>query len=71
MKLTVQMTRAAEGYFRAWCPALPGCIVMAATRAEAEAQIARAIEGYIASMDVALPRELGRRLRSSMEMCVA
>jgi len=71
MKLTVQMTRAAEGFFRAWCPALPGCVVMAETRAEAEAEIARAIEGYIASMDVALPRELGRRLRSGKEMCVA
>jgi predicted RNase H-like HicB family nuclease len=71
MKLTVQMTRAAEGYFRAWCPALPGCVVFAETRAEAEVEIARAIEGYIASLDVALPRELGKRLQSSRDMCVA
>ena len=71
MKVTVQVTRATEGYFRAWCPALPGCVVIAATRAEAEAQIARAIEGYIASLDVALPRELGKRLERIMETCVA
>jgi predicted RNase H-like HicB family nuclease len=71
MKLTVQMTRVAEGFFRAWCPALPGCVVIAETRAEAEAQIARAVEGYIASLDVALPRELGRRLQGSLNVCVA
>lgn len=71
MKLTVQMTRAAKGFVRAWCPALPGCVVIAETRAEAEAQIARAIEGYIASLDVALPRELGRRLERSRDVCLA
>lgn len=71
MKLTMQMARTAEGFFRAWCPALPGCVVIAETRAEAEAQIAKAIEGYVASLDVALPRELGRRLQSSRDMCVA
>ena len=71
MRLVTRIVRQPNGGYRAWCPALPGCVVMAASRAEAEAQIARAIEGYIASMDVALPRELGRRLRSSMEMCVA
>ena len=71
MKMTVHVRRVAEGYFKAWCPALPGCVVMAATRAEAEVQIVQAIEGYIASLDVALPRELGRRLQQSAEMCVA
>ena len=70
MKLTVQVTRATEGFFRARCPALPGCTVMAETRAEAEAQIARAIEGYLGSLDVALPRELGKRLRCSSDMCL-
>ena len=71
MKLTVQMTRGNEGFFRAWCPVLPGCVVMAETRVEAEAQIAGAIEGYIASMDVALPCESGKRLHSGIDMCVA
>jgi predicted RNase H-like HicB family nuclease len=70
MKLTVQVTRATEGFFRAWCPALPGCAVMAETRAEAEAQIARAIEGYLGSLDVALPRELGKRLQCSRDICL-
>ena len=72
MKLTVHITRGVEGFYKATCPALPGCAVLAETRSEAEIKIAKAVEGYLASLDVALPRELGRRLQNSTRgMCVA
>jgi len=69
--MTVRIARGADGFYRAWCPALPGCFVMGLTRDEAQEKVARAIDGYLASLDVALPRELGRSLAASCETCVA
>ncbi len=66
MKLVVKMSRQANGMFRAWCPALPGCAVYGECKEEAQVRIRRAVEGYLASLDVALPRELGRQLVSAM-----
>jgi predicted RNase H-like HicB family nuclease len=71
MKITVQITRGSDGFYRARCPALPGCIVVAPTRDEAHTKISEAIEGYLASLDVALPRELVRSLEAASDMCVA
>ena len=71
MKMAVRIAKGTDGFYRAWCPALPGCFVMGLTRDEAHAQVARAIEGYLASLDVALPRELGRSLAASFDTCVA
>lgn len=70
MRMTVQITRGSDGFYRARCPALPGCSVVALTRDEAHAEIAEAVEGYLASLDVALPRELVRSL-AACDMCVA
>jgi len=70
MRMTVQITRGTDGFYRARCPALPGCAVVGLTRDEAHAKIAKAIEGYLASLDVALPRELGRSM-VACETCVA
>jgi len=39
-----------DGMFVAECPALPGCISQGKTRAEAVANIADAIQGYLASL---------------------
>lgn len=39
-----------DGVFVAECPALPGCISQGKTRAEALANIADAISGYLASL---------------------
>ena len=58
MKIVVKMEKSCEGCFRAWCPALPGCRVVAESRGEAARRIDAAIRGYIASLNVALPREL-------------
>lgn len=62
MKLIVKVIRQADSY-HAWCPALPGCRVSADSAQEARELIKSAVAGYIASMNVALPRELGRLLK--------
>lgn len=62
MKLAIRMS-ALQGYgFRAWCPALPGCAVSATTEDEAKSRIRDAVVGYLGSLEVALPRELGKKL---------
>jgi predicted RNase H-like HicB family nuclease len=50
------------GTYRAWCPALPGCSVYGRSRDEARSRIWQAVRGYLAHLEVALPRELARRL---------
>lgn len=61
MKLLIRIAEERWGH-RAWCPALPGCSVMGQTRQEALELIQKAVDGYLASLDVALPRELDRQL---------
>ena len=63
MALTIRMMRVPQGGFKAWCPALPGCYAMGVTREEARRQVHRAMKGYIDSIDVVLPRELGRLMK--------
>ncbi len=60
MKLVVKISREVGGAYRASCPALPGCVVWGQSREEAKTKINQAIEGYLASLNVALPRELAR-----------
>jgi len=60
MKLAIRIARTSDGQFRAACPALPGCVVWGQTYQEAEEKINKAVCGYLASMNVALPRELGK-----------
>ena len=45
------------GSYRAWCPALPGCWIKAASKEQAYERMQSAVKGYLASMDVALPRD--------------
>ena len=61
MRLVVQISKVNNGCYRACCPALPGCAVVAQTQREAHEKITTAVEGYIASLDVTLPRELERK----------
>ena len=61
MKLVVRITRRTDSY-ETWCPALPGCRVSAVSKKEVCKRIQVAIHGYLASMDVALPTELGGML---------
>ena len=69
MKLIIKIIRQA-GSYEAWCPALPGCQVSAASKEQACERIQSAVKGYLASMDVALPRELGTMLKVEAA-CVA
>jgi predicted RNase H-like HicB family nuclease len=62
MELAVKITGCSGGYYRAWCPALPGCAVYGHTRTQVRSKIQDAVTGYVANMGVALPRELGRNL---------
>jgi len=62
VKILIETARQANGVYRAWCPALPGCAVYAETREQAQSRIRDAVVGYLASMDVPLPREPGTNL---------
>ena len=61
MKLVVKMARHEDGTYRAWCPALPGCVVYGASIAEAQTKIQIAVEGYLNHLQEVLPRELERQ----------
>ena len=50
MKFRTIIEQDEDGIFVATCPALPGCISQGKTRAEARANIADAINGYIESL---------------------
>ena len=66
MKLAIRITQERNGTYRACCPSLPGCRVCGETREGAHAKINAAVQGYLASLDVCLPRELGRALAIEM-----
>ncbi len=63
METAIRIAGLLDGAYRAWCPALPGCAVYGRSRPEAAARIRQAVRGYLRHLDVALPRELARRLR--------
>lgn len=54
MKVAIVINRTRDGY-RAWCPALPGCVEFGRNREEAGERIAQAVRGYLASMDSQQP----------------
>ncbi len=60
MQLAVRIARESAISFRAWCPALPGCVVWGRTWREARDKIEQAVMGYLTHIEEALPRELGR-----------
>ena len=59
MKLNVKIVRCSSGVYRAWCPALPGCIVTAMSEKGARQRIEEAVGGYLAKLEVNLPEKLG------------
>jgi len=65
MRIPVKIARDPLGQYRAACPALPGCVVYGLSRHDAARKIGEAICGYLAHLEVALPRELARRLGSA------
>ena len=58
MKLVIKISERVDGGYRASCPSLPGCVVYGSSQVEVKERIEDAIRGYMASLDVALPREL-------------
>ena len=54
MKLSAIIHKAEEGGFWAEVPALPGCFTEGDTRAELEANLKEAVEGWLAAGEAAL-----------------
>jgi predicted RNase H-like HicB family nuclease len=50
MKFRVLFEVDEDGVWVATCPTLPGCVSQGRTRAEAEANVREAMEGYLASL---------------------
>jgi antitoxin HicB len=50
MKFRILIEQDEDGVFVANCPALPGCISQGKTRAEVQANIKEAIQGYLESL---------------------
>jgi predicted RNase H-like HicB family nuclease len=50
MKFRVIIEQDEDGVFVANCPSLPGCISQGNTRAQAQANIKEAIQGYLESL---------------------
>lgn len=65
MKIVVKISRESGERFRAWCPALPGCVVCGRSREEAIAKLEQAVCGYVASLDAVMPRTLERKVLAS------
>jgi predicted RNase H-like HicB family nuclease len=60
MNLAIRIAKERGSAYRAWCPALPGCEVYGETMSAARSKIHDAVRGYVARLEEALPRELGR-----------
>jgi predicted RNase H-like HicB family nuclease len=67
MKLVIRIKQQLNGSYRAYCPSLPGCCVCGQTKEDAYSKINLAVRGYLASLDVCLPRELNRALTMEMK----
>ena len=66
MKLVIRIARRRDGTHTAWCPALPGCVVQARTREQAQQRAREAARGYLASLNVALPPSFDAVVRDAM-----
>jgi predicted RNase H-like HicB family nuclease len=66
MRLAIRITQEPNGIYRACCPSLPGCCVCGESKEDVHSRINMAMQGYLASLDVCLPRELSRALAIEM-----
>ena len=62
MKLSIHITRDESDRYTASCPSLPGCSVRADNPDAARDRLSQAIEGYLSSMNVAVPRDISENL---------
>ena len=58
MKLTITLNPTATGLYRATCSALPGCSAYGHSPEDATRAMRAAMQGYIASLDAAIPQRL-------------
>ena len=58
MKVTIIISRLPGGAHRARCPALPGCLVDAASREMAAQRVRSAVNSYLSSLDSAAPETI-------------
>jgi predicted RNase H-like HicB family nuclease len=63
VKFVVTIVELSPGMHKAYCPALPGCMVIGSSPQEAAERISRAVAGYLASFDATAPEKL------DLEMC--
>ncbi len=68
MKIAVKITGRRGGGYRAWCPALPGCSIYAASINEARSRIRLAADGYVRYLRKNLSRELDRIMRAGAKI---
>ena len=66
MKLVIKVRQYGPGGYQAWCPSLPGCFVWGQTKDQTLHRMQEAVAGYLASMEVALPRELRRAFETEL-----
>jgi predicted RNase H-like HicB family nuclease len=66
MKLAVRITKLGDNGYRAWCPVLPGCEATGQTWERTLDAIQRAVDAYLASLDVAAsPKQTQTFVQSS------
>jgi predicted RNase H-like HicB family nuclease len=58
MRLPIRIRNDARGQFVASCEALPGCSARAESYEQAVDRLEQAIHGYLASLNVATPKDL-------------
>jgi predicted RNase H-like HicB family nuclease len=59
MRIAITTTMIEPGRWHSCCPSLPGCQVVGRSQEEAARKIHLALRGYLASLDVAVPLEVG------------
>jgi len=58
MRVVISVVELSVDLYKANCPALPGCVVLARSRQEAAERMSQAVSGYLASFDVAVPGQI-------------
>ena len=58
MRISVRINPTKDSKYRAACHSLPGCVITADSYEDAVMRIQRAVEGYMASLNVAHPIRL-------------
>ena len=58
MKIVIVVAEIASDMYKVHCPSLPGCVALGRSRREAAERMSRAISGYLASFDAAVPADI-------------